>query len=251
MSKSSCAVLVLLLTFYLPPVQAGPADFALFQWIFNVDGVIYDSAGIAGSSTLPAKFGVVSGSPLAPIDPATGGGLGVLSVEITGTGSHNFVAYFDQEIRQTLNGFSNESAFAVGAAPAGLTYQAGDPFASPGIYDDVLAGALTSSVEAGPNDVALALGWNFILADGEKATVFLTLSETAPQAGFHLQQSDPDSTGSGTGARNLYYSSSLSITSTPQGEIPEPGYFAVLAAGLSCIALAARRRRRTTPGSSS
>jgi len=235
MRRNACLLTVLAATFSVTPAFADPADFSLFQWIFNVDGTIYDSAGIDGSSTLPANFSVVSGTPL---DLGVGGGLGVLSVVFDTPGLHNFIAFFDQEIRETLNGFSNESAFAVGVPSAGLSFEAGEPgffTPPPNIYTRTLAGALGNVIGPVPDDMALALGWSFLLGAGDTATILLSLSETAPVGGFYLHQIDPDP----AGARNLYYSTSLTINA-----IPEPGYYGVFVVVVCCFIAAIVYRRR-------
>lgn len=241
MRRKACLLAVLVTTLGVTPGFADPADFTLFQWIFNVDGTIYDSAGIEGSSTLPVNFGVQSGTPL---DIGAGGGLGVLRFVVASPGLHNFIAFFDHEIRETLNGFSNESSQAVGVSPAGLSFETGEPgFVTPppNIYTRTLAGALGNTIGPAPDDMAMALGWEFLLAADETATILLTLSETAPAGGFYLQQTDPDP----SGARNLYYSTSLVVVGTTSGpDIPEPGHYGVFVVlACCCIAVIAYRRR--------
>src|SRR3990170_7037475 len=89
-----CIALVLLLA-CAPTASADPlTPYTLFEWTFNVDGVVYDSF------SAPWPF-------LAPPPPADGG-TWAFSTSISGAGAHNFHAFLDYEIDETLNGFSNE-----------------------------------------------------------------------------------------------------------------------------------------------
>lgn len=58
------------------------------------------------------------------------------------------------------------------------------------------------------DDVSMALGWNFSLAEGETATITLELADVAPSIScLYLSHTDPDS-----GGYTIYYSSTLDIT---------------------------------------
>lgn len=183
--------------------QAVPS---LFEWVFNIDSTISDS--LAGDpfpgSVNAAGFNATTG-------------LGTLTVTIGSTGVHSVIAFLDHEIDQTLNGFSNEFGAVIGAPAAGLSWEIDEPgFVFGDIYANVLAGALdnTNGVPAGsPDDVSMALGWNFALAAGETAVINLLASLTAPVGGFYLAQTDPDSN------QTVYYSTGLTVTG---GEVPLP-----------------------------
>jgi hypothetical protein len=220
--------------------HAAPLDFYLFQWIFHVDGAIYDSAGIDGPASLPSNFSDFNGNVTTLGD---GGGLGLLQIFISTPGPRNVVAFFDHEIREALNDNSNETALAVNLAskPAHVSYEGGEPGFStppPNVYTRTLAGSLANSV-SGPTDVALAMGWAFTLGAGETGRLLLSLSETPPAGGFYLQQIDPHAT---AGVRNLYFSSTLSID-TAQTAVPEPATLALLGSGLAAARLARLRGR--------
>jgi hypothetical protein len=219
--------------FFTQTAAADPID--LFQWVFNVDGVLFDSSGGLGSAALPGSF---SGTP-----PATGA-QGFISVSFTGAGAHDFVAFYDYELDQLANGFSNEFGAAIGAPPAILSWEIDEPgFVFGDIYDHIQmnSGALDNSngVPFGSSDdPSVALGWSFVLADGQSATILLMVEEVAPLGGFYLLQRD-----AGTGTE-LFFSTSLTITGGG-GEpvIPEPGTVILLLSGLG-LAIAGGRLMR-------
>jgi hypothetical protein len=102
-----------------------------------------------------------------------------------------------------------------------------------GLLDNLIfSDAIDGQTLTPPDDVSMAMGWDFNLAADESALVTFLLSDTLP-SGFHLVHSDPDS------RESLYLSSTLRI----QGQgIPVPPTFVLIAAGL--IALARARSRR-------
>lgn len=204
------------------------ADVALFEYLINRDGAL--------GTTLPGG---------STFDTATG--LGALTLTYNTAGPHYGGLFVDHELSEALNTFFNETgATGVGAPPAGLSYEIDEPdFVSGNIYANFAANTLDNGVGTPntvfPDDVAMALMWNFVLAAGETASIEFILSEN-PLAGFYLVHTDPDSD------EAVYFGSSLTIRGTPNptgGEVPEPGSVAV---GVALAALAgrflARRLRR-------
>jgi hypothetical protein len=199
------------------------ADVSLFEYLINRDGAL--------GTTLPAG---------STFDTATG--LGALTLTFDTVGPHYGGLFVDHELSEALNTFFNETgATGVGALPAGLSFEVDEPgfAAAPGdIFDNFLANTLDNGVGTPntvfPDDVSMALMWNFVLAAGETAAVEFIVSEN-PLAGFYLVHTDPDSD------EVLYFGSVLTIRTSPNptgGEIPEPG---AVAAGLALAALAGRR----------
>lgn len=225
----------------LMSMPASAATIDLFGWGFNIDGTTYCSGGgcdNSGQGSLPGSIDT-SGFDF-------DSGLGSISITITGTGAHSMVSFFDHDIDAAQNTFFNEGGSTIGAAAAGQSWEIDEPgFFPPGtpygdIFDNFQANTLDNSIfdPSGLNedDVSMAMGWDFLLADGETATIELFLSETLPTTGgLILNQFDFDSGG------NIYFSSMLSISGDPPIGVPEPA--TALLFGLGLIGLAASRRR--------
>jgi hypothetical protein len=231
-----------------------------FEGIFNEDGTLHDSLFSTWPGDLPANY------DLSGYDLTTG--LGEIAVVVRGTGSHSLLAFIDLELGVTgdpANPFSplnDELGYAVntGLLPAGLSWQIGDPLdpdlsaeppavvpTSGYLYENFAWNALSNEVQSGdiPDDIAIALGWNFILAPGEKATILFRVAMTAPTSGFYLQQTQPAGS---IGELNwpehsAYFSTSVAIE-REDIVIPEPGTGLLLLAGLGLLA-ASRARQRT------
>ena len=210
MRKFSVLFMVLLLSGFL--VSGAWADAVLFDYAFNIDGV-------------------VSRPTLTNFDPLSG--VATYSVGIAGPGAHNIGAFFDYELSETVNTYFNEYGTAVGAPVGGQSWEIDEPgYLFGNIWTNFNARALDNSngvPGSAPDDVSMALAWNFILAAGETATINFRMGDSAPAAGFYLRQIDPDS------QENIYFSSSLNITGGGQGgePIPEPATLILLGSGLA------------------
>jgi hypothetical protein len=202
-------------------VFAAPAfaDISLCDWAFNIDGGL-----------------TVWGDPLPGTVNASGfdfdEGLGTLTVTVSGPGAHSVGLFVDHEIDEAINTFFNENGDAVGSPAAGQSWEIDEPgYVFGDIYDNILDGALDGSngVPAGfEDDVSMAMGWDFVLAD-LPAIITFNLSDTAPIGGFYLQQYDPDSDVS------VYFSSSLTV-------VPVPGAVLMGSIGIGFAGWLSKRR---------
>jgi hypothetical protein len=211
---------------------AGAVEVELADWGLNVDGTTYCDLGpcdFAGGGTLPGSLDA-SG-----FDFSTG--FGSLVVTIGGAGAHSVDFFFDHDIDAAFNTFFNELGSVTGAPGAGQSWEIDEPgFLFGDIFDNFLAGALDdSNALLSAEDVSMALGWDFVLAADEIATLQFLISDVMPASGFFLAQFDPDSD------YTLYLSSTLRIEGGGPG-VPEPG--TLLLIGIGALGLAAARRRR-------
>lgn len=207
--------------------SAQAIEISLEDWVFNIDGVISED---------------FAGDPL----PATGvlvDGLGALSLEITSSGSHNIIGYFDFEIFESFNTFFNESGMETGIPAIGQSWEIDEPgFIYGDIVDNVFLGALDNSngVPAGAeDDVGFSIGWNFSLLPGDIATIDFIFSDTLPAVDFFLTQTDPDLN------QSLYFYSSLDIQTDglPPGPsvIPLPPTIYLMISGLLGLLISQKR----------
>jgi hypothetical protein len=193
------------------------AAIAVFDYGFNIDGTV--SVPTLGDA-VPAAVDI-SG-----FDDLTG--LGTIEVTIIGAGSHSFDAFFDHEIDEPTNSLFNELGSSSGSAAARQSWEIDEPgFFEGDIFlnfeNSALDNGIGTSVFGGtvfPDDVSMAMGWDFILALGESATIMMALGTVAP-ADFYLEHSDPDSN------QSIFLSSRLDIS-----PIPVPGAIWLFGAGL-------------------
>ncbi len=209
------------------------ASVVLNDWIYHIDGAVsYYGDPLPGSVDTTA-FDEVSG-------------LGRIDISLTGAGNHRVALWLDHEIEESTNTFANEQGAAIGTAVSGLSWEIDEP--GFGSFSDGTAGSpyygdVVSNVEAGllddqvfydavddqsllaPNDVSMALAWDFTLAAGEQALVRFLLSDVLLPTGFYLRQRDIDS------GEEIYFSSTLDITTSAVG-VPEPGSWGLILSGM-------------------
>ena len=249
-AKSLC-VMIILAFLALTTLPAGAVTVDLWDWAFNVDGTVeYNFSDV---------FGVDYGDDFDDLE-----GLGTLEWTTEDVGDHTFIAFFDHEVDEVINTHFNEFGAEVGIPVAGQSWEIDEPgYYSGDIYDNVLDSTTTTGsnldnlVFGGvpgdmPDDVSMAMGWDFSLAVDEVATISLLLSDSEPTSGFYLSHTDPVTIDQDTGALSpeysIYFSSTIKIEPTggpgPGPVIPEPSTIFLMGLGLAGL-LGVQRRRKS------
>ena len=208
--KNACFLIAAVL-FVLDNPSPASATPILFDWAFNINGVIYESC--AGDA-LPESFDD-SGFDW-------DSGLGVLKIvfETVRTEDFHVVAFFDHEVDQDTATYYYEYGSANGIESPGQSWEIDEPGYRHGdIYSNVLSGILdnaNSITEGIEDDVSMSLGWNFSLSERSSASVDFYVTQDpsflSNHSGFYLAQIDAIS------LEALYFYSTLDI----QECVPEP-----------------------------
>ncbi len=200
-------------------------DFTLYDLAKYEDGAVAS----LGSSTL------------------TPGGTSILTLNFSGSGSHAARAFVNVEIDQVVNTYFNEYGAQSGNANPGLTWEIDEPgYFFGDIWTNFKGVGLdnTNAVPStAPEDVSMALGWDFSLVSGETAMVKFFLDAVAPTSGFYLSQTDPDSNAT------VYFYSTLTITPVCTGDncnpVPEPSTALLFGPALAGLLLFRRKSAKT------
>jgi len=221
--------------------SASAAEIALFDLSFNLNGTEY----YLGGAYIP-----VPGLDDSLFDYSTGLGTLEFTYNPGSAGDYYLLAFFDHEIDFDINSYDNETGASNGTPAAGQSWEIDEPgYADGDILNNFLGGDLdnkygyyyyppeppdpeSEGYTIFPNDVSMAMGWNFNLAADEYyAIITFLVSETDTGSGFYLSHTDPDS------VETFYLSSDLTV-------VPEPATMILLGSGLICLAGFRRKFRK-------
>lgn len=221
------------------------AEIELWDWGINIDGTSYCLEG-------PCDFDFFSGGQLTSLadlpssidyttfnlsdDSNVRDGLGILTITVTGAGSHSVSVYLNYDLDYVSNDKFNETGEISGTPETGLSWEideigwgelgspgtAGEPYIGDIFYNFVDSGTSQppaswldnqifftklpfpdgQSLDPPIEDTALAKSWDFNLVDGETAVITF-IADTVEPADFYIVQKDTESD------TNVYLSSSI------------------------------------------
>ena len=179
-------------------------------------------------------------------------GLGEIVITIDTPGDHLVGLFVDSEIDEIINTFFNETGDTSGMTAVGQTWEIDEPgFLFGDIFDNfansntVVGSQLDNSIFDGlgggfPDDVSIAIIWEFALGANETSTTNFFVSDTGISSGLTLLQIDPDSD------ETILFSSSLNILADSVDQpVPEPSTVILLGIGMAGLGFIGWKKKRT------
>jgi len=207
---------MLIFSLYAGGVNAASID--LFQWGVNIDGSVALTDPFP--PTLPDP--IPTNVDISLFDESTGLGTITLEVMASGVRARTVDFFFDHEFDEPINSFFNEyGSVSAGTLNVGQSWEIDEPgFLFGDIFNNFLASTLDNSnnvPDIFPDDVSVAMGWDFELDVGEMAMITMLIADnnSAVLDDFYLTHTDPDSNAF------IFFSSSLEIKSIV-APIPAP-----------------------------
>lgn len=223
--------------FLLASVTASQgAVIELYGWGLYLDGTIYPDAGALPGNVNASGFNWTTG-------------LGTLTVSLTSAEAHNVIFYVDHEIDQTYNTWYNEYGAETGSLETGQSWEIDEPeYVYGNIYTNFSNGKLDNSNGVPitfPDDVSMALGWNFTLNPGFIANISYTVAYAQPTGIFYLTQTDPDSLVTDPSSQaSIYFWSDLAVRPQDVPPIPEPTTMVLMGTGIAGLLGWKKRQRK-------
>lgn len=187
-SKIRCCLFIAFASAILLTAGSARAAVELFDFGINLDGTTSCNFGSCDTNGL-GNLSSVAGVDDSAFDFFTG--LGSIAVSVTGTGAHNVDLFLDHELDDAINGFFNEIGAVGGTPAAGQSWEIDEPqFVTGDIFTNFLSSTLDNGIGTGgsgttfPDDVAMAIGFDFTLAAGEYATISYLVSRVQPSGFF-------------------------------------------------------------------
>lgn len=218
--------LLILLALGLSAVEASATP-DLYNWAFNIDGTVTKASAEYDLSGMPVTSSLDSND------------LGTLSWTTDIAGDHSFLAFFDYEIDEDTTTYFNEYGVDPGTADAGQSWEIGSPGKFAEFGSNTTLRNSNAVLSSSPDDVYMAIGWDFTLAADETAVITLSLANSLPTgfSDFYLTQYDPDS------QKSIYFFTNLDISQNGNAPVPEPATILLLATGMAGLAGYGRKKK--------
>ena len=214
---------------------AQATTFTLFDWGFNVNGTTFCSLGPCDNEginpqDLPSLFPIGSSIDISQFDFDSG--LGTLTITLQGSGPQTFVAFFDHDIDQAVNGSFNEIGTVHGRRASGQSWEIDEPdFSTGDIFVNFRQGTLDNGIGVPgtpfPGEVSMAMGFTVDLGSNGSETIVLLLGTQRPARGFFLAQTDPD----------LPDNPTVYLARSQTAAVPEPAASLLLSTGVIVLLL--------------